>query len=200
MTDAAKVSKRDAVWLPWGGVHGVSGSATLDARFPGQWFQTETGLHYNWHRSYDPTLGRYTQPDPLGFVDGPSVYGYAGGSPHRFVDRDGRAAQTLAAGAAGTALCGPLFGAAAAGAAAVGGGYVLNQVIEYCMARPSDKERATDIPSWANGQKRRPDENCDEFAKRLLEENYKVGDPRITKRGLGSEHSKIKKFCERGGA
>jgi RHS repeat-associated protein len=90
MTSSTKASVWDAIWQPWGGVHSVSGSATLDARFPGQWFQTETGLHYNWHRSYDPTLGRYTQPDPLGFVDGPSVYGYAGGSPHRFVDRDGR--------------------------------------------------------------------------------------------------------------
>jgi RHS repeat-associated protein len=68
----------------------VTGTAVFDARFPGQWFQSETGLHYNWHRSYDPTLGRYTQSDPLGFVDGPSVYGYAGGSPQRWVDRDGR--------------------------------------------------------------------------------------------------------------
>ncbi|MEQ1713050.1 MAG: RHS repeat-associated core domain-containing protein, partial [Hyphomicrobium sp.] len=42
---------------------------TLNARFPGQWFQVESGLHYNWHRHYDPTIGRYTQPDPLVFVD-----------------------------------------------------------------------------------------------------------------------------------
>ncbi|CAN0492778.1 unnamed protein product, partial [Phaeothamnion confervicola] len=38
---------------------------------------------------YDPTIGRYTQPDPLSFVDGPSVYGYAGGSPGQYVDPDG---------------------------------------------------------------------------------------------------------------
>ena len=72
------------------GVQAITGTASLNARFPGQWFQSETGLHYNWHRSYDPTLGRYTQPDPLGFVDGPSVYAYAGGSPLRRVDLDGR--------------------------------------------------------------------------------------------------------------
>ena len=72
-----------------------TGAATLDARFPGQWFQAETGLHYNWHRSYDPTLGRYTQPDPLGFIDGPSVYGYAMSSPLRHVDQDGRNAATV---------------------------------------------------------------------------------------------------------
>ena len=66
-------------------------TASLNARFPGQWFQSESGLHYNWHRQYDPSIGRYTQPDPLGFVDGPSVYGYAGGMPQMAVDPDGRA-------------------------------------------------------------------------------------------------------------
>jgi RHS repeat-associated protein len=90
MTNAAKAAVWDAAWLPWGGVHSITGSATLDARFPGQWFQLETGLHYNWHRSYDPSIGRYTQPDPLGFVDGPSVYGYALGAPQSSVDRDGQ--------------------------------------------------------------------------------------------------------------
>ena len=65
-------------------------ATALDARFPGQWFQIESALHYNWHRHYDPTLGRYTQPDPLGFVDGPSVYGYAKARPQQLVDPDGR--------------------------------------------------------------------------------------------------------------
>lgn len=66
-----------------------------DARFPGQWFQLEAGLHYNWHRHYDPSIGRYRQPDPLGFVDGPSVYGYARGSSGMMVDPDGRALPIL---------------------------------------------------------------------------------------------------------
>ncbi|MGE0056181.1 MAG: RHS repeat-associated core domain-containing protein [Hyphomicrobium sp.] len=42
-----------------------------------------------WHRHYDPTIGRYTQPDPLGFVDGPSVYAYAGSKPPANVDITG---------------------------------------------------------------------------------------------------------------
>ena len=88
MTDAAKASVWSAEWLPWGAPHAVTGSAALTARFPGQWFQLEAGLHYNWHRHYDPTLGRYTQPDPLGFVDGPSVYVYARASPTARVDTD----------------------------------------------------------------------------------------------------------------
>ena len=55
-------------------------------RFPGQYFLIESGLSYNWHRFYDPATGRYTQPDPLRFVDGPSVYGYAGASLMMLVD------------------------------------------------------------------------------------------------------------------
>ncbi|MEQ1712333.1 MAG: RHS repeat-associated core domain-containing protein, partial [Hyphomicrobium sp.] len=86
LTDAAKVTAWAVEWLPWGGVHTITGSETLNARFPGQWFQVESGLHYNWHRHYDPTIGRYTQPDPLGFVDGPSVYAYARNAPGEVVD------------------------------------------------------------------------------------------------------------------
>jgi len=80
-----------AEWLPWGepAPGSLTSAPALGLRFPGQWFQLETGLHYNWHRHYDPSLGRYTQPDPLGFVDGPSVYGYAGGNPLALVDPEG---------------------------------------------------------------------------------------------------------------
>jgi RHS repeat-associated protein len=105
MTNAAKLEVWNAVWQPWGAAQSITGTATLNARFPGQWFQVEAGLHYNWHRHYDPTLGRYTQPDPLGFVDGPSVYGYVRGSPHRFVDPDGRNAALLPWCLANPALC-----------------------------------------------------------------------------------------------
>src|SRR6266545_4242112 len=43
----------------------------------------------NWHRHYDPTLGRYLQPDPLEFVDGPGIYAYAGLSPLMYIDPSG---------------------------------------------------------------------------------------------------------------
>lgn len=89
LTNASKASVWSAVWLPWGGVQATTGTVTLNERLPGQWFQAETGLHYNWHRHYDPTLGRYTQTDPLGFVDGPSVYGYGRGSPLAQIDPKG---------------------------------------------------------------------------------------------------------------
>ncbi len=84
LSNAAKSIVWSAEYQPWGAVQSLSGALTLDLRFPGQWFQLEAGLHYNWHRHYDATLGRYTQPDPLGFVDGPSVYGYAQSAPYAF--------------------------------------------------------------------------------------------------------------------
>ncbi len=49
-------------------------------------------------RDYDPTLGRYIQGDPLGLVDGASVYGYARQNPGRYIDPRGESA---AAGVAG---------------------------------------------------------------------------------------------------
>jgi RHS repeat-associated protein len=70
-------------------VFSITGPATQNLGLPGQWFQLETGLNYNWHRHYDASLARYTSPDPLGFVDGPAVYAYAGGAPHIKTDRDG---------------------------------------------------------------------------------------------------------------
>jgi RHS repeat-associated protein len=56
-----------------------------------KWYQAESGLHQNWMRDYDPTTGRYIQADPLGLVDGPSVYNYALQSPGRYIDPRGEA-------------------------------------------------------------------------------------------------------------
>jgi RHS repeat-associated protein len=80
-----------ATYKPFGEVQAISGTATQNLRFPGQYFQIETNLAYNHHRHYDPVTGRYTQPDPLRFVDGPSVYAYAGSSPFMNVDPSGLA-------------------------------------------------------------------------------------------------------------
>jgi filamentous hemagglutinin len=53
----------------------------LDLRFPGQRYDAATGLHYNYHRDYDPTVGRYVQSDPIGLNGGLSTYGYGEGAP-----------------------------------------------------------------------------------------------------------------------
>ncbi|KIF74362.1 hypothetical protein QR77_10970 [Streptomyces sp. 150FB] len=41
-------------------------------RFPGQYHDPETGLHYNFHRYYDPETARYLTPDPLGLAPAPT--------------------------------------------------------------------------------------------------------------------------------
>ncbi|HYB83300.1 MAG TPA: RHS repeat-associated core domain-containing protein [Mycobacterium sp.] len=74
MTDGTtKAVVWDAVYWPFGAVYAIGGAATNNLRFPGQYFLLESGLHYNWHRHYDPTLGRYTQPDPLAIAAPTSV-------------------------------------------------------------------------------------------------------------------------------
>ncbi|MEU1800649.1 DUF6531 domain-containing protein [Streptomyces sp. NPDC019937] len=51
-------------------------TAYTPLRFPGQYADSETGLHYNVHRHYDADVGRYISPDPLGLVPDPNPYGY----------------------------------------------------------------------------------------------------------------------------
>ncbi len=109
MTNGLKATVWQATWKPWGEVQSISGTITNNLRFPGQYFQIETGLVHNWHRTYDPVTGRYTQPDPLGFVDGPSIYAYAGNSPFMNVDREGLRFHRYIV-AAGAGLGGGIFG------------------------------------------------------------------------------------------
>ncbi len=66
-----------------------SSGIAVNLRFPGQYYDAETGLYYNYFRDYDPTTGRYIQSDPLGLYDGPNTYSYAHGNPIVYSDPTG---------------------------------------------------------------------------------------------------------------
>ncbi|MCA8061006.1 DUF6531 domain-containing protein [Burkholderia sp. AU38729] len=77
----------------WGKMLPVRGAANdgevvpIDAtlRFPGQWWDEESGLHYNLHRYYDPDSGQYLSVDPLGLAGGFRTQGYVH-EPNEWVD------------------------------------------------------------------------------------------------------------------
>ncbi|GHG66141.1 putative T7SS-secreted protein [Streptomyces griseocarneus] len=60
-------------------------TAYTPLRFPGQYFDPETALHYNVHRHYDPETARYTTPDPLGLAPAPNPATYVH-NPHTWAD------------------------------------------------------------------------------------------------------------------
>jgi RHS repeat-associated protein len=60
---------------------------TLNLRFPGQYFDRESNLHYNYFRDYDPLTGRYIQADPIGLAGGSmSLYTYANNAPTMYTE------------------------------------------------------------------------------------------------------------------
>ncbi|HSB97277.1 MAG TPA: RHS repeat-associated core domain-containing protein [Spongiibacteraceae bacterium] len=61
----------------------------LDLGFPGQLRDAETSLFYNINRYYDPVMGRYTQPDPIGLLGGLNPYAYVESNPISYFDRFG---------------------------------------------------------------------------------------------------------------
>lgn len=86
MTDAGRAVVWDASFEPFGTEDSILGAETNDQRFPGQYFDGETGFHYNYFRDYDPALGRYTKSDPIGLRGGLNTYIYAWGNPITQVD------------------------------------------------------------------------------------------------------------------
>ena len=100
---------------PFGQTVDTGGFSQTPIRFPGQFADDESGLHYNYFRDYDPALGRYIQSDPIGLRGGLNTYGYVRGNPQRYVDPTGEFAVLAlpfipaaipAAKAAGAALYG----------------------------------------------------------------------------------------------
>jgi RHS repeat-associated protein len=79
----------------------------FNLRYPGQYADEESGLFYNYFRSYDARTGRYSQPDPIGLGGGWNRFGYVYADPLRYVDPQGLNVLSipLRIGGAGLALC-----------------------------------------------------------------------------------------------
>ena len=107
---------------------GDSVNFTFQLRFPGQYSDAETSLAYNYYRNYDPSLGRFSESDPLGIFAGVNTYVYVNGKPVGYIDAFGLfnywkgaaavASAVVAAGSLATGLAGIAGGTAAIGTGA----------------------------------------------------------------------------------
>jgi RHS repeat-associated protein len=67
------------------------GTFAFNLRFPGQYFDSETNIHYNYYRDYSPEIGRYVQSDPIGLAGGINTYSYVDSDPLAYMDPAGLA-------------------------------------------------------------------------------------------------------------
>jgi|GEM_PF-922265 len=197
----------------------LSGPAPVtDFGFAGLFNHTASGLNLTLYRAYDPVAGRWLSRDPLEEESDPSsnLYAYVAGNPISLTDTLGLGPQGMAIGGVIGGTIGAIIGGGAGVACGVGapgcvpigaveggvlgagvGAAVGNTVEETLslMAKKSDKERSTDVPSWVKGRKPKKGQSGKEFADEALDEKYGKGK---YKTGPGSEHSKIKKWVDRG--
>lgn len=71
------------------GIGAPTGSVTVNLRMPGQYFDAESNLFYNWNRYYNPEIGRYISSDPIGLEGGINTFLYAEANPLLYSDPEG---------------------------------------------------------------------------------------------------------------
>ena len=120
---------------------GIVSDVAFNLRYPGQYADSESGLHYNGFRSYSPMMGgRYTQPDPIGWAGGPNPFLYVGGNPLSYADPLGLAAEgATVGGAIGGAVGGRLGGSAGARVGTMIGSRVGSALQDICTPEPDKK-------------------------------------------------------------
>jgi len=86
LTDKDQNVVWQAEYDPFGKATETVSEVEQNLRFPGQYLDRESGLHYNYYRTYDSELGRYTQSDPIGLAAGLGTYPYVKNNPVRLID------------------------------------------------------------------------------------------------------------------
>jgi RHS repeat-associated protein len=144
----------EADYSPFGEVNIVVNEIINNIRFPGQYFDEESGLHYNYFRDYDPELGRYIQSDRLGLFDGPNTYGYAHQNPIMYTDPTGEFVPQLLGFVIGAGLeyltndCASTTDILLAGAlGSVGGGIGAKLGLKFAGNKGLNKQFSHFIPS-----------------------------------------------------
>ena len=136
MTDDSQTVVWQVDYRPFGETTISVASVENNLRFPGQYFDAESGLHYNYFRDYDPSLGRYIQSDPIGLQGGINTYGYAYQNPVMYTDPNGL---NPAAGCLAGAWGGPVgFGVGAGIGTAIAGGIALAAILSTPGDTPTD--------------------------------------------------------------
>jgi len=86
VTDRLRDVRWRADYTPFGETIMHTEQIEMPLRMPGQYYDSESGLHYNYYRDYDPGLGRYIQSDPIGLLGGLNTYVYARNDPLSRID------------------------------------------------------------------------------------------------------------------
>ena len=116
--DTARFMTDGAARTTWKSRHEAFGEALIEPdpdadgiavefnqRFPGQYADAESGLHYNYMRDYDPAAGRYVQSDPIGLEGGSNLFLYANANPVNYADPTGEVAPVVGGVAAVALFC-----------------------------------------------------------------------------------------------
>ncbi|NWF93492.1 MAG: RHS domain-containing protein [Syntrophaceae bacterium] len=89
LTDDAQAIAWKAAYTPFGEAVASIENVENPFRFPGQYYDAETGLHYNYFRYCNPQTGRYITPNPIGLEGGINLFSYVGGNPVNYTDPEG---------------------------------------------------------------------------------------------------------------